>query len=62
MAEARIERCDYCQDGWVEENPTPTPDGPHYGHHRCTACDGHGNVVVELRPIAERDLDDMAAE
>lgn len=57
MGETREESCDYCEAGWVEGNPEPTPDGPHYPTSRCTMCDGHGRVDVELQPIDEDDLD-----
>lgn len=30
MSETRTESCDYCDMGWCEGRPEPTPDGPYF--------------------------------
>ena len=58
MGGIRTERCEYCEDGWVEGYPKPTPDGPHYPLSRCYACND-GWVELEYEPVTEHDLMDM---
>lgn len=58
MPDLRTERCEYCDDGWVEGYPMPTPDGPHYPMSRCNACN-RGWVEIELEPITEHDIMDI---
>lgn len=55
-ADTRTVPCDYCDDGWAEHSPTPTPNGPHYTYSQCTACGGTGHVEIELAPIEQEDL------
>lgn len=54
--DTRILPCDYCDGGWAESAPTPTPHGPHYTYSQCTACGGTGEVEIELAPIEQEDL------
>lgn len=49
------ERCEYCDSGWCEGDPIPTPDGPYYPSYRCPACGGDGWVVIEYSPATEED-------
>lgn len=62
MSETRTESCDYCDMGWCEGRPEPTPDGPYFPSFRCTACDGHGRVDVEYAPLTEEDAIDRDTE
>lgn len=57
----REEDCGQCDsDGWVDGEPIPTPHGPHYPVSRCTACGGTHRIAVELKPLEQEDLDEMA--
>lgn len=60
MSDIRRQSCEYCDAGWVEDAPIPTPDGPHYRLRPCSACGGIGFVGVEYRPITEDDLEEPA--
>ena len=59
----REEPCEFCdEDGWIEGLPIPTPHGPHFPVTRCTVCGGVHRIAVELRPLEQEDLDEMAGD
>lgn len=60
MTDIRIEPCEYCDTGWCEGSPIPTPDGPYFPSHRCTACDGYGLTTIEYFSISEDELFEVA--
>lgn len=53
------ERCEHCEDGKVDGDPVPTPQGPHYPTLTCRICNGDGWIVVEYEPITLADLEDF---
>lgn len=55
------ERCEYCDNGWVEGRPWPSPEGPQYPMSRCIPCNGTGWVVIEYEPATEEDRQRMLA-
>lgn len=61
MAEVHKEPCEYCDMGWCEGRPEPTPDGPYFPSFRCTACDGSGWIEVEYEAFTEEDAIDRDA-
>lgn len=59
----RLMPCEACGgDRGHDFGPVPTPYGPFYRWTVCDACNGTGEVEVEMLPITMADLEDYCGD